>query len=78
MCSCVWGPEVDINDISNDFGLLFIEPGCLSELQDLPILLVSLANLFWGPCLQVLRLELHVGAHALLAFMWILGIGLCS
>lgn len=30
MCSCMWGPEVDISDIRNDVGLLFIEPGCLS------------------------------------------------
>lgn len=29
-------------------------------------------------CLQGVRLELHVGAHALLAFVWTLGVGLCS
>lgn len=46
----MWRSEVDISDISDDFGLLFIESVCLNQLHIAA--LVLLASLFWGnPCL---------------------------
>lgn len=64
-------------DVENHLQLLFHVihwAGFLDQTLSSEIWLVSTANLLWRFPACLLKLELQVGLHAQLAFMWVLGI----